>query len=223
MRKSAQRSRSRADQRRAARDEDRRAARGGTSAPRRPPGSPGCSSVGTAGGTIPLTSASVAEVVFHDMPSSRGHVGPSDAGLIVVGAPSVVETYSRMRNFPYGLKQEDRVAAALRRRGHSTGYYPASRGPVDITADRGGLHLDLQVKSVRARTARIETAADALTFVLARVSSAERTRLRLASRRSGRRPALALVNGDYHWIFVLSGRDVTLYHHGWLPRKPLAR
>lgn len=124
MRKSAQRSRSRADQRRAARDEDRRAARGGTSAPRRPPRRPGCASVGTAGGTIPLTSVMIVEVVFHDIvrrwrprrprstfragplrasPDARACSGPGRRGRPTAAEFDVVHAREPWRAPRYGL------------------------------------------------------------------------------------------------------------------------
>src|SRR5216684_3235704 len=122
-----------------------------------------------------------------------------------------------MEHFRYGIKQEDRLAAALRRRGHDTGYYDGSRGAIDVTADKGGRHLDIQVKAVRSGSARITDEAAALDHLNVRLSKSHETRLMRSSHARGRQAAVALVNGNYFWLWRLTKDSYELLHDGWLP------
>lgn len=132
-----------------------------------------------------------------------------------------------MEHYNYGLRAEDRVAAAYARRKHATGYYERSRGAADITAVRGGRRLHIQVRSVRSSTARIMDVDRAFELISKRTADHELARLLAHAKRSGGQPAVALANGDYFWTWRIGrtrdGYEFKLLHHGWLPRLPLER
>lgn len=132
-----------------------------------------------------------------------------------------------MKNYNYGLRAKDRLAAAYSRRGHTTSFYERSRGPADIVIVRGGRRLHMQVKSIRSRTTRIVDADAAFEIVSSRLSDHDLTRLTSHATASGGQPAIGLTHGDYYWTWrlraVREGYDFELLHHGLLPTRALER
>lgn len=128
-----------------------------------------------------------------------------------------------MDNYTYGVRNEDRLARWLRRRGYSTGYSPGSRGHTDIWADKGGRHLSIQAKAVSTGSARADDPDEALVLLQGRFPAAKESALVRSARRMRRIPAVALINGDYFWLFTIFDHEYDMLHHGWLPTRPAQR
>lgn len=124
-----------------------------------------------------------------------------------------------MEKYHYGIRQEDRLAGALSALGYTTGYSPGSRGPADLSAERGGRRLLIQVKAVATATRRIKNNDNATAWEVMRerMSNSEFIRLHQMADRAGRMSAAALANGDRYWLWVRYARgEYELLHHDWL-------
>jgi hypothetical protein len=151
--------------------------------------------------------------------SALVHVSASDAVFAWEG--------SIMKNYFYGIRAEDRLAGALTRLGHTASYYENSRGPADIFVTRGGRRLYIQVRSTRSTTVRIPDSDAAFAFISSRLSDVDLARLSKHAMKTRGQPAVGLTHGDYYWTWrVRATRDeyaFELLHHGWLPKRSLAR
>ena len=131
-----------------------------------------------------------------------------------------------MKHYNYGIKAENRLAAAYKRRGHTTRYSEGSRGPSDIFVVRGARRLAIQVKATRGTTVRINDSLQAAEHLRQRVSKGELKKL-VAHIKRGWQPAVGLTNGDYYWTFRVHRRgddhEFELLHDGHLPKRPLVR
>lgn len=123
-----------------------------------------------------------------------------------------------MKNYFCGLRAEDRLAGALTRLGHTASYYENSSR---------GRRLFIQVRSTRRSTVRIPDSDAAFAFISSRLSDVDLARLSKHAMKTRGKPAVGLTHGDYYWTWrVRAARDeytFALIHHGWLPKRSLAR
>jgi hypothetical protein len=137
-----------------------------------------------------------------------------------------------MQHKNYGLLKEDQVAALFKSWGYHVAYVPGSLGPYDITADKGGDHINVQVKATRTSTVVLRDFDDAFEHIKAALPLADAVLLIRSSKMNRRRPFVALVNGRNVWIWHLTmtvyddGREninYTEYWEGLVPSQPLQR
>jgi Holliday junction resolvase len=92
-------------------------------------------------------------------------------------------------HYGYGKHKELQVAEFLERRGFKWDRTPASRGPLDLIAAKGRLHLAIQVKATRSDFTRYT-----------RLSRRDETRILRSAAVRRARPTLALVSRNYLWL-----------------------